>query len=96
MASAPSGSPAGPYRPALRPLRAAAAVELLSLAVLLVNLATAHWRPVSSLMGPVHGCAYLLTVLTAVRAEGSTTAVRLLAAVPGVGGLLALRRLVDP
>ncbi|MEW1860411.1 MULTISPECIES: DUF3817 domain-containing protein [unclassified Streptomyces] len=76
-----------------RSLRIAAHVELVSLAVLLANLATAHLQPVSSLVGPTHGCAYLFVVVTTwrLRAAGGTT--RAVAFVPGVGGLLALRRL---
>ena len=45
-----------------RLLRAAAPVELISLALLLVNLATVHWQAVASLFGPVHGCAYLFVI----------------------------------
>jgi hypothetical protein len=71
-----------------RPLRIAAAVELLSLAVLLVNLATVHWAPLSSLIGPVHGCAYLFVVVLAFRGSSSAR-VRLIAWIPGLGGALA-------
>ena len=73
-------------------LRVAARVELVSLLVLLANLATVHARAVATLIGPLHGCAYLLVI-------GSTLAAtrrgrpRLLALVPGVGGLLAERRM---
>ncbi|WP_211268776.1 DUF3817 domain-containing protein [Actinoplanes subtropicus] len=73
-------------------LRVAARVELVSLLVLLANLATVHARAVATLVGPLHGCAYLLVI-------GSTLAAtrrgrpRLLALVPGVGGLLAERRM---
>ncbi|MEV6649649.1 hypothetical protein [Streptomyces sp. NPDC051219] len=51
-----------------------------------------HWPAVSSLTGPVQGCAYLFVVIAAHRAPGATAATRALALVPGVGGLLALRR----
>ncbi|MFJ4849030.1 MULTISPECIES: DUF3817 domain-containing protein [unclassified Streptomyces] len=81
---------------AVRPLRIASAVELLSLIVLLANLATVHLPQVSSLMGPVHGCAYLWVVVGVHRAEGSAAAARVRALVPGVGGVLALRRLSMP
>ncbi|WP_327287642.1 hypothetical protein [Streptomyces sp. NBC_01198] len=37
-----------------RSSRIAAHIELISLVVLLANLATAHVRSVSSLMGPTH------------------------------------------
>ena len=46
----------------LRHLRIAAHVELISLIILLANLATAHLKPISSLIGPAHGCAYLFVV----------------------------------
>ncbi|MCQ0023176.1 hypothetical protein M4914_09610 [Streptomyces somaliensis DSM 40738] len=75
-------------------LRAAAAVEAASLLVLLVNLFTVHAGPVASLGGPVHGSAYLVTVvatfsLTAAGPSGG--AARALSFVPGAGGMLVLR-----
>ncbi|MFF8506482.1 hypothetical protein ACF064_00185 [Streptomyces sp. NPDC015492] len=75
-------------------LRLAAAVEAFSLALLLGNLLTVHTGWVTSLGGPTHGTAYLVTVL-AVRLTPGPAArrARPLALVPGVGGLLALRRL---
>jgi hypothetical protein len=76
-----------------RPPRVAAAVELVSLIVLLANLATAHRPAVSSSMGPVHGCAYLYVVVATVRAAGAARRPKLLALVPGIGGLLVLREL---
>ena len=75
-----------------RPLRLAALIELVSLALLLVNLATVHVPAVASLLGPVHGCAYLVVVGATVR-DSRDMRTRLLAAVPGVGGLLAVRRI---
>ncbi|MBL1098677.1 DUF3817 domain-containing protein [Streptomyces coffeae] len=79
-----------------RPLRIAAAVELASLIVLLSNLATAHWPAVSSAMGPVHGCAYLFVIIATVRRPGAGGQVKLLSLIPGIGGLLVLRRLSAP
>ena len=73
-------------------LRIAAGVELASLAVLLINLATVHWAPLASLLGPIHGCAYLL-VIGATWAATPSTRVRVLSATPGIGGLLALRKI---
>ena len=74
------------------PLRVAAATELATLLVLLANLATVHWPPVSSAIGPVHGCAYLFVVILTVRlSPGPRT--RATALIPGIGGLLVLRRL---
>ncbi|MFB4193026.1 DUF3817 domain-containing protein [Streptomyces carpaticus] len=75
----------------LRPLRIAAHAELVSLLALLANLATVHLAPVSSLLGPLHGCAYLFVVLLAWRLPRATPAVKALSLIPGVGGLLALR-----
>ncbi|WP_309238450.1 DUF3817 domain-containing protein [Actinoplanes aureus] len=76
-----------------RPLEIAAVAELLSLAVLLVNLATAHVPQVTSLGGPVHGCAYLFVVILTAWHPAASRRTRLLAAIPGVGGLLATRAL---
>ncbi|GAA4056453.1 DUF3817 domain-containing protein [Actinomadura miaoliensis] len=80
----------------LRPLRVAAHAELVSLIVLLANLATAHLKPISSLMGPAHGCAYLFVVLATWRLKQATTATKAIALLPGVGGLLAVHRLQAP
>ena len=77
----------------VRALRIAAGVELASLAVLLTNLATVHWPAVSSLIGPTHGCAYLLVVICAARVREASTRTRVTAAIPGIGGLLAVRQL---
>lgn len=76
----------------LRALRIAAAVEALSLAVLLGNLATVHHPTVTGIGGPVHGTAYLMVIASALLIPAES-AVRWLTLVPGVGGLLALRRL---
>ncbi|WP_245646215.1 hypothetical protein [Nocardiopsis trehalosi] len=84
------GTGAAAERPVLR---VAARVELVSLVVLLGNLATAHVPEVASLAGPLHGCAYLVAVVAAVRDPRRSPATTVLALVPGVGGLLALRRL---
>jgi uncharacterized protein DUF3817 len=71
-------------------LRIAARVEALSLLVLLLNLATVHIPSVATLVGPLHGCAYLLVIGATVNASRRRRP-RLLAVVPGVGGLLAER-----
>ncbi|EHR61380.1 hypothetical protein [Saccharomonospora cyanea] len=76
-----------------RPLRIAAHAELISLVVMLANMFTVHLPPVSSLMGPTHGCAYLFVVIATCRLKQTPAAVKVLALVPGVGGLLALRQL---
>ncbi|WP_033342480.1 DUF3817 domain-containing protein [Catenuloplanes japonicus] len=72
-------------------LRIAAAVEALSLLVLLTNLATVHLDGVASLTGPIHGCAYLFVIIAAFRLPGLSRAARLSSLVPGIGGLLVLR-----
>ncbi|MFV2120590.1 DUF3817 domain-containing protein [Streptomyces sp. Act-28] len=76
-----------------RALRAAAVVEAASLVILLVNLFTVHAEPITSLGGPVHGSAYLITVVAtfSLTVAGSAGAARALAFVPGVGGMLVLR-----
>lgn len=70
----------------------AAAVECLSLVVLLVNLATAHLPAITSLGGPTHGLAYLVVVVATLRDETASRTTKTLALVPGIGGLLILRR----
>lgn len=80
----------------LRPLRIAAHTELVSLIIMLTNLATAHLGPVSSLMGPTHGCAYLFVVIATWRLKPATAATKAVAVIPGIGGLLALRGLRRP
>ncbi|GHE58335.1 hypothetical protein GCM10014715_09260 [Streptomyces spiralis] len=80
-----------PWSP--RHLRIAAHAELISLIVMLSNLFTVHLEPVSSLTGPTHGCAYLYVVIATWRLEQARTTAKVLAVVPGVGGLLALRQL---
>ena len=74
-------------------LRCAAVVEALTLTILLVNLATVHWKPVAALAGPVHGAAYLGIIAMTLLSEGAPRRVRLTALVPGIGGYLVLRRL---
>lgn len=74
-------------------LRIAAHTELISLIVMLANVFTIHLKPISSLMGPTHGCAYLFVVIATWRLRRSPAATKVLALVPGAGGLLALRRL---
>jgi hypothetical protein len=78
-----------------RLLRNAALVELVSLALLLINLATVHRPAVAALLGPIHGCAYLFVIGATIR-ESRATPTRLRAIVPGIGGLLVLQRLKTP
>ena len=77
----------------MRALRFAALAEAVSLAVLLINLATLHAEAVTSLGGPVHGTAYLAVIAVVLPLPGAPRAAKLLALVPGIGGWLALRAL---
>ena len=74
----------------MRALKIAAAVEALTLVLLLGNLVTVHVPELSSLLGPVHGTAYLITIAAALAAI--PTRARWLSLIPGIGGLLALSR----
>ena len=80
-----------PERSDLRWLAITSVVETLSLAVLLVNLATAHVPQIASATGPVHGFAYLATIAIAFLLP-LRTRTRLLTLIPAGGGLRALRR----
>ncbi|MEU4999978.1 hypothetical protein [Streptomyces sp. NPDC021622] len=78
----------------MRTLRIAAAVEAASLVILLINVFTIHAKPITSLGGPTHGSAYLVAIAMtwAIPAAAGTSA-RWLALIPGIGAMLALRRL---
>jgi hypothetical protein len=73
-------------------LKIGARVEFVSLVLLFTNLATVHWAEVAALLGPIHGCAYLVVIGATLRAT-SDLRTRLLSVVPGIGGLLVIRRL---
>ena len=77
-------------RPELRWLAVASVVEAVSLLVLVLNRVSVHLPAVTSAVGPLHGFAYLATIATAFLVPLATRT-RLLALVPGIGGLLALR-----
>ncbi len=77
-------------RQALRALRTAAAVEALSLLILLLNLATAHNAAVASAVGPIHGCAYLIAIVITWSLT-KTSSARAISFIPGIGALLVLR-----
>ena len=72
--------------------RIAALVELVTLIVLLANLATVNLQPVASVIGPTHGCAYLVIVLATWRNGRAASATKITALVPGIGGLMVLRK----
>ncbi|MFB7997527.1 DUF3817 domain-containing protein [Streptomyces sp. NPDC056002] len=80
------------YVQSARHPRIAAHVELISLIVMLANVFTVHLKPISSLAGPTHGCAYLFVVIATWRLQQAPPAAKAVALVPGVGGLLALRQ----
>ena len=73
-----------------RGLLAIGVVELVTLAVLFINLADGNNRDIAALFGPVHGTAYLTGVIVGWRSSlprwGKAVTV-----VPGVGTLIAAR-----
>jgi hypothetical protein len=66
-------------------------VELVTLLILLTNLAAGHDPWVAAVIGPIHGCAYLATIVLALITEHAGARARWLALVPGVGGFLSAR-----
>lgn len=78
----------------MRTLRIAAGAEAASFAVLLGNLLTTHAQAITTLVGPLHGTAYLVVIaVTFLASSAASPGARWRAAIPGVGGLLALRRI---
>jgi hypothetical protein len=76
-----------------RVLTLLAGIELGTLLVLLANLATVHVPVVATILGPVHGCAYLAAIIgTAVHA-GALSRPTLLSVIPGLGATLAVAAL---
>ncbi len=73
-----------------RALVLVAATEFVTLAVLLLNLATVHAAAVAAIVGPLHGCAYLWAIVGTATRSGLVARPTLLCLVPGVGGLLAV------
>lgn len=76
-----------------KPLRICATIELITLATLLTNMTTFDAHTVAALTGPIHGFAWLYGVIATWRDAHSTGQRILLSAIPGVGGMLALRSL---
>ena len=66
-------------------------LELITLLVLLANLVTVHDQRVAAAIGPIHGCAYLGTIVLALMTEKAGARARWLSLVPGVGGFLSAR-----
>lgn len=81
-------------RPSRRVFRVVAAVEAITLLILLVNLVTVHISGVAAAVGPVHGSAYLIAIALALSGPFSRRA-RTLTFVPGIGALLAARQPFD-
>jgi hypothetical protein len=73
----------------MRWLGVVSVAEAVTVVVLFTNRATAHNEAVTSLIGPVHGCFYLLTIACALLAPMHRIA-KVLAVVPAIGGLFAL------
>ncbi|MEV6849002.1 DUF3817 domain-containing protein [Actinoplanes sp. NPDC051411] len=61
---------------------------------MLANLATVHISWIAALVGPLHGCAYLLVIGAVLQATAERRP-RWLSLVPGVGGLLAERKVAS-
>ncbi len=66
-----------------------AALEILTLGVLLVNLATVHQPMVARAIGPIHGAVYLVVVLIGLFTPGLRWGTRLLSLIPVLGGIFA-------
>ncbi|MEV0374473.1 hypothetical protein AB0I10_32590 [Streptomyces sp. NPDC050636] len=78
----------------VRTLRISAGAEAISLAALLLNLLTTHTQAIATLLGPLHGTAYLVAIAaTWMVPPAASSGARWHALIPGVGGLLALRRI---
>lgn len=82
--------PTQPARRTVLILAVLAALEIATLAVLLVNVFTAHLRPLTQTMGPTHGAIYLVIVVIMLFAPGFRPTQRLLGLLPVVGGAIAL------
>lgn len=74
----------------IRLLAVLAATELVSLLVLLINLATVHVPVVATVLGPLHGCVYLASIIGAAMTAGPKSLPTLLSIIPGIGGTLAV------
>ena len=76
-----------------RALHAIGTVEFSTFVLMMANLATVHLELFSSILGPLHGLAYTVTVIAAALSSNGRHRIWLLALVPAVGGLLAARSL---
>jgi hypothetical protein len=76
--------------PFLRALGALSALELISVLVLLGNLATVHDPAVTRILGPLHGALYLTVAVTAMLGRGLAMRTRIGALVPVLSGPLTM------
>jgi hypothetical protein len=79
---------ATPRDRALRGLLAAGIIELITLAVLFINLANGNNRGIAAAFGPIHGTAYLIGVILGWRSPLARWR-KIITIVPGVGTLIA-------
>lgn len=76
--------------PLLRALGVLSLAELVSVVVLVGNLATVHDDVITSVLGPIHGALYLAVAVTAVFGRALATRTRVLAVIPLLSGPLTL------
>jgi hypothetical protein len=76
-------------------MRVVGAVELGTLVLLLLNVATVHLPEFSRLLGPIHGPAYTCTIVSAILLCAGRQRIWLLSLLPGIGGLLVARRMIS-
>lgn len=74
-----------------RVMGALAGLELGTFVLLMSNLATVDHREFARVVGPLHGLAYLATVIAAILLCEGRHRIWCAALLPGIGGLLALR-----
>jgi hypothetical protein len=67
-----------------------AAIEFGTLLLLLANRATVHVPVVATILGPVHGCAYIAAIVTTTVHAGLLSRPTLLSVIPGIGATLAV------
>jgi hypothetical protein len=79
-------------KPLLRALSVLSTLELVSVVVLLGNLATVHDEAVAAALGPLHGALYLAVAVTALLGRGLTTRTRVFALIPLLSGPLTMRQ----
>ena len=68
-------------------------LETVTLATLLINLATSGNAAFAAAVGPVHGMFYLSVIILTLLNAAADRRAKTLSALPAVGGLLAVRRI---